>query len=59
MNWYAVRIVLLIAICIAFVFSFATTMATAEYGTRREALTFAGITFGLLVAGALMWGSVA
>lgn len=59
MNWYAVRVVFLVAICVAFVLAFAVTMATAEYGTWREALTFASITFGLLVAGALLWGSVA
>lgn len=59
MNWYAVRVVFLVAICVAFVFAFAVTMATAEYGTRREVLASVSITFGLLVSGALLWGSVA
>ncbi|MEX3655275.1 hypothetical protein ABFW14_08470 [Mycolicibacterium fortuitum] len=59
MNWYAVRVVFLVATCLAFVVAFAVTMATAEYGTRRELALSLTVTASLLVAGALLWGSVA
>lgn len=59
MNWYAVRWTFLIIALLATVFSFAITMASLEYGTKGEAIAALIGFCALMVADALLIGSVA
>lgn len=58
MNWYAVRIVILVACVVGTVVSFACTMAYLEHGPGRTAAWLALPTVALFAADALLIGSV-
>ena len=58
MNWYAVRVVILVACVLSTVVAFAWMMAYFEHGPERTAVWLALPTTVLFAADALLIGSV-